>query len=77
VLADSGYFSGEEILACEQACIAVTLPRPLSVCAEADKRFGKQNFINEPDADAYRRPAGERLSYCWTNVEGELTLRRY
>ena len=28
VVADRGYFKGEEILACEQAGVAVTLPKP-------------------------------------------------
>jgi transposase len=28
VVADRGYFSGEEILACETAGITVTLPKP-------------------------------------------------
>lgn len=77
VLADRGYFSGEEILACERAGIAVTLPRPLTSGAKADGRFGKQDFVYEPGADTYRCPAGERLPYRYTNMEGELTLRRY
>ncbi|WP_246695345.1 transposase [Methylobacterium sp. P1-11] len=76
VLADRGYFSGEEILACAQVGIAVTLPRPLTSGAKAEGRFGKQDFVYEPEADAYRCPAGERLSYRYTNVEGGLTLRR-
>jgi transposase len=77
VLADRGYFSGEEILACEQVGITVTLPRPLTSGAKADGRFGKQDFVYEAEADAYRCPAGERLPYRYTNVEGGLTLRRY
>jgi hypothetical protein len=28
VVADRGYFKGEEILACERAGVAVTLPKP-------------------------------------------------
>jgi transposase len=77
VLADRGYFSGEGILACEQVGITVTLPRPLTSGAKADGRFGKQDFVYEAEADAYRCPAGERLPYRYTNVEGGLTLRRY
>lgn len=41
VLADRGYFSGEEILACERAGITVTLPRPLTSGAKADGRSGQ------------------------------------
>ena len=77
VLADRGYFSGEEILACERAGITVTLPRPLTSGAKAEGRFGKQDFVYEAEADTYRCPAGERLPFRYTNVEDGLTLRRY
>jgi len=76
-VADRGYFSGEEILACEQAGIAVTLPKPVTSGIKAKGRYGKQDFVYVPDADAYRCPAGERLKYYYTNVENGLRLRRY
>jgi transposase len=76
-VADRGYFSGEEILACEQAGITVTLPKPMTSGAKADGRFGKQDFVYLPDEDVYRCPAGERLTYRFTNVENGLNLRRY
>jgi transposase len=76
-VADRGYFSGEEILACEQAGITVTLPKPMTSGAKADGRFGKQDFVYLPDEDIYRCPAGERLTYRFTNVENGLNLRRY
>jgi hypothetical protein len=40
-VADRGYFNGEEILACEQAGITVTLPKPMTSGAKAEGRFGK------------------------------------
>src|SRR3954452_12774756 len=58
-VADRGYFSGEEILACEQAGITVTLPKPMTSGAKADGRFGKQDFIYRPETDTYRCPGGE------------------
>jgi transposase len=76
-IADRGYFSGEEILACEQAGISVTLPKPMTSGAKADGRFGKQDFVYRPKEDVYRCPAGETLKYRYTNVENGLTLRRY
>lgn len=76
-VADRGYFSGEEILACEQAGITVTLPKPMTSGAKADGRFGKQDFVYLPEEDVYRCPAGERLTYRFTNVENGLNLRRY
>lgn len=42
-----------------------------------DGRYGKQDFVYEAEADVYRCPAGERLPFRYTNVEGGLTLRRY
>jgi len=76
-VADRGYFSGEEILACERAGITVTLPKPMTSGAKADGRFGKQDFVYKPEDDVYRCPAGETLTFHYTNVENGLTLRRY
>jgi transposase len=45
-VADRGYFNSPEILACEQADITVTLPKPMTSGAKADGRFGKRtSFI--------------------------------
>jgi len=76
-VADRGYFSGEEILACDQAGITVTLPKPMTSGAKSDGRFGKQDFAYLPEEDVYRCPAGERLKYRFTSVENGLRLRRY
>jgi hypothetical protein len=57
-VADRGYFNGEEILACEQAGICVTLPKPVTSGAKLEGRFGKQDFIYLPDEDVYLCPAG-------------------
>jgi hypothetical protein len=48
VLADRGYFSGEEILACAPLGATPYVPKPLTSGAKADGRFGKQDFIYEP-----------------------------
>ncbi len=77
VVADRGYFNGEEILACHEADITVTLPKPMTSGAKSAGRFGKQDFVYLPDKDVYRCPAGERLTYRYTNVENGQTLRRY
>jgi transposase len=76
-VADRGYFSSTEILACEQADITVTLPKPMTSGAKADGRFGKQDFVYLPTEDLYRCPAGEKLTYRYTNEEAGKTLRRY
>jgi Transposase DDE domain len=77
VVADRGYFNSTEILACEQADITVTLPKPMTSGAKSDGRFGKQDFVYLPTEDVYRCPAGEKLAYRYTNEEDDKTLRRY
>jgi len=77
VVADRGYFNSAEILACEEASITVTLPKPMTSNAKADGRFGKQDFRYVADEDVYICPAGERLTYHYTNEENGLVLRRY
>ena len=77
VLADRGYFEGEEILACDQAGHAPLVPKPLTSGAKAAGRFGKQDFVYIADVDEYRCPAGERLTWRFNNVEGGKTLHNY
>jgi hypothetical protein len=54
-VADRGYFNSPEILACEQADITVTLPKPMTSGAKSDGRFGKQDFVYLPTSIAARR----------------------
>jgi len=77
VVSDRGYFSSEQILASEKAGITVTLPKPLTSQAKFAGRFGKQDFVYIPDQNTYRCPAGETLTYRYTNVEAGLTVSRY
>ena len=60
VVADRGYFKGEEILACDEAGITVTLPKPLTSGSKAKGRFGKQDFRYLAADDVYICPAGDR-----------------
>jgi transposase len=76
-VADRGYFSSEQILACEKAGITVTLPRPMTSHSKAEGRFGKQDFRYLMAEDVYVCPAGERLTYSFTTKENGLVLYRY
>jgi len=76
-VADRGYYEGEEIKACEESGITVTLPKPQTSGAKAAGRFGKQDFVYVAAEDVYRCPAGERLSYRFTGEEDGKKLRRY
>src|SRR5215471_7769848 len=59
------------------AAVTPIVPKPLTSGAKADGRFGKQDFIYQPETDTYRCPAGERLIWRYTTVENGLTLSRY
>ena len=76
-VADRGYFDGEEIKACDEAGITVTLPKRMTSGAKSEGRFGKQDFIYLADENVYRCPAGEKLQYHFTNEEKGQKLHRY
>ncbi len=75
VLADRGYLSGDEILACEAMGATPHVPKPLT--SNAAGRFGKNDFVYLADQNAYRFPAGEILPYRFTRVEDGRTLHSY
>jgi transposase len=77
VVADRGYFNSAVILACEQAGITVTLPKPMTSGSKSAGRFGKQDFRYVVAEDVYICPAGEPLKYYYSNQENGLVLRRY
>lgn len=77
VVADRGYYDGDEILACEQAGIATLVPKPLTGSSEAAGRYGKKDFVYAPTTDSYRCPAGEQLTRRFTTLEDGKTKHVY
>jgi hypothetical protein len=77
VVADRGYFKGEEILACEEAGITAFVAKPQTSGSKAEGRFGKQDFVYIAQDDQYRCPAGQRLIKHMTTVEDGMTLHCY
>ena len=77
VLADRGYFDGEEILKCGAAGITTLVPKPITSNSRADGRFDKRDFIYNAERDEYRCPAGERAIWRMTTVENGRTMHRY
>ena len=76
-IADKGYYKGEEIVACEQAGIAVTISKPHTSNAAAVGRFDRADFVYDADKDAYECPAGKWLIYHFTNKQDGKTLHNY
>ncbi|MDB6454953.1 IS1182 family transposase [Falsirhodobacter sp. 20TX0035] len=77
VLADKGYFSGRQILTCHEAGITTTVPKPETSPNRVKGMYVKPDFAYEADADVYRCPAGQALTYRYTTEEDGLELRRY
>jgi transposase len=77
VVADRGYFKGEEILACDEAGITTYLPKPQTSGSLSRGLFSKRDFIYRPEEDEYECPASERLIYRFTQEEKGQMIRRY
>ena len=76
-IADKGYYKSEEIVACEVQGITPTVAKPLTSGAGARGRFDRADFTYNADKDVYVCPAGEHLTYHFTNQEAGKTLRNY
>ena len=76
-VADRGYFSGTQIVDCEEAGITAYVPKPLTSSGRKTGRFSKQDFVYEPEHDQYRCPAGEALTWRFVSVEHGLNLNVY
>ncbi len=77
VVADRGYFEGEQLRACGEANITTFVPKPQTSRSKANGRFGKQDFVYLPDENAYRCPAGEKLTWRYDSVENGKTMHSY
>ena len=77
VVADRGYFKGEELLACEQSKIKTYLPKPQTSGSTKKGLFSKRDFMYHADDDEYECPAGERLIWRFETEEKGLTIHKY
>jgi transposase len=77
VVADRGYYKSEQILACEAAHITPIVPKSHTSNAKAEGRFDKADFAYDPQTDTFRCPAGSKLIWRFSRLEGRLMMRRY
>jgi hypothetical protein len=77
VVADRGYYHGDEIRACEQNGIDAYLPKPRTSPNRAKRQFDRAAFISVEQDDEYACPAGERLIYRFTRTEAAKEIWRY
>ncbi|RWI63461.1 MAG: hypothetical protein EOR18_31460 [Mesorhizobium sp.] len=79
VLADRGYFSGEEVLACEVAGIRPIVPKSLTSSGRKRGFFGKQDFVFDAEQDLYICPAGQEMTRAKyrSDREGDIIFYRH
>ena len=77
VVADQGYYRGEELLACEAENIVPYIAKTDTAAKRAKGEFPRSAFRYIPEDDEYECPAGERLIYRFTRNESGKEIRRY
>ena len=77
VVADPGYYKGEEIVECYEAGITALVPKTNTSGSKAKGRYSKADFRFDAKAKVYICPAGERLTHRFDSVEEGKTLGVY
>jgi transposase len=62
IVADRGYYSGEQLLECANIGITTYVPKPLTSSRTKRGFFIKQDFIYDAKNDVYVCPAGQQLT---------------
>ena len=76
-IADLGYYSGEQIEACDDAGIVPLIPKNFTSTSRADGRYDKSDFVYLRRRDAYRCPAGEYAIRRFTSIEKGMAIYKY
>ncbi len=77
VVADAGYYKGEEIVECKNNGITALVPKPNTSGSKAKGRYSKADFRYDAEANEYICPAGERLTYRFDSEEEGKILHVY
>ena len=77
VIADQGYYRGEELLACEEANITAYVAKSETSGKRKKGEFSRRQFRYIAKDDEYECPAGERAIYRFTRNEAGKQIRRY
>jgi transposase len=77
VIADQGYYRGEELLACEEGNITAYVAKTDTSGKRSKGEFNRRQFRYIAEDDEYECPAGERAIYRFTRTEAGKQIRRY
>jgi transposase len=77
VIADPGYYKGEEIADCYASGIKALVPKVDTTGSKAKGQYSKADFRYDAEHNEYICPAGQRLTYRFDSVEKGKTLWIY
>jgi len=77
VVADRGYFSGAEIMATEKLGATTYVPKPYTSGSKAAGRFGKHDFLYQPEDNSYQCPGGQKMTYRFMSAEQGKNMQVY
>ncbi len=77
VIADPGYYKGEEIVACQNNGIKALVPKVDTSASKSRGRYSKADFRYDAERNEYVCPAGQRLTYRFDSIEHGKTLWVY
>jgi transposase len=77
VVADKGYYKGEEVAACVENGITPIMPKCLTSGNKANGLFDKRHFVYDPKSNTYQCPAGELLIERFRSLEKGKHLVNY
>jgi len=77
VIADPGYYKGEEIADCYASGIKALVPKVDTTGRKAKGQYSKADFRYDAEHNEYICPAGQRLTYRFDSIEKGKTLWIY
>lgn len=77
LLADMGYYDGQEVKACLEAGITPYIPKPDTSANRKLGLYGKKDFRYDLEQDCYWCPAGEALNFRFQTTEKGRDIRYY
>jgi len=77
VIADKGYYDGQEVKACLEEDITPYIPKANTSANRKRGLFTKEDFRYDPDQDCYWCPADQSLTFRFQTTEQEREIRYY
>ncbi len=77
VIADPGYYKGEEIVDCYEADITALVPKVDTSGKRAKGQYTRSDFIYDAEQDEYVCPAKQRMTYRFTTEDKGKQMRAY